>query len=149
MWKNITKTALLAGSLDITAACLQAWFMSGVTPEQVLRYIAGGAFGKTAYSGGLEMPLLGLIFHFFIAFACTACYFWVYPKWRLLGRRLWLDSLLIGLVAWIVTTQIIVPLSHIKASPIILEKALMAIGILVVCIGLPIAWGAKKFYQSL
>ena len=37
---------LVAGILDITAACIHAYLRNGTTPEQVLRGIAGGAFGK-------------------------------------------------------------------------------------------------------
>ncbi|MEK7253184.1 MAG: hypothetical protein AAB316_00435 [Bacteroidota bacterium] len=149
MLKSILKTTLVAGVLDISAAFVQAWFMSGVTPGQVLRYIASGAFGKAAHAGGLGMAAWGLFFHFLIAFVITACFFWIYPKWRLLGRHLWLDSLLIGLAAWVVTTRVVVPLSQIGASSLHVRKALLAIGILVCCVGLPVALGAKRFYQTL
>jgi hypothetical protein len=39
---------LIAGSMDITAACIHAYLRNGTTPEQILRGIAGGAFGKEA-----------------------------------------------------------------------------------------------------
>jgi hypothetical protein len=60
MWKYIAGTALLAGTLDIAAAFLQAWRMSGTTPVRVLRFIASGVMGKSAFSGGPEMPVLQL-----------------------------------------------------------------------------------------
>ncbi|NJN34942.1 MAG: hypothetical protein HC817_12500 [Saprospiraceae bacterium] len=75
MLKIILKTALIAGSLDITAACLQAYLKTGATPDRILAYIASGVFGKKAFSGGFPMQIAGLLFHFIIALACAACYF--------------------------------------------------------------------------
>jgi len=79
MRKSVLITTLMAGTLDIVAACINAYLVSGVTPAQVLSYIASGLFGKTAYSGGPEILLAGLVFHYLIAFACTTCFYWIYP----------------------------------------------------------------------
>lgn len=148
MKKEILQTGLIAGSLDISAACLNAYISSGVTPDRVLIYIASGALGKSAYSGGYDMMVLGLLFHFMIAFACTICYFWIYPKWSFLHKNLLLNAVLIGVVAWIVTTRMIIPMSQITPPPFNLVKALTAVSILVVCIGLPIPYFADKFYKK-
>jgi uncharacterized membrane protein YagU involved in acid resistance len=148
MWKVILKTTLLAGTLDITAACTNAYFTAGTTPDAVLKYIASGALGKSATSGGVEIMALGLLFHFMIALACTVCFFWLYPKWNFLKKSVWLNSLLIGLIAWIITTQMIIPLSQIHPPPFNSLKAIRAILILVICIGLPIANNAKLFFRK-
>jgi hypothetical protein len=57
-----------------------------------------------------------------------------------------LNSLLIAVVAWAVTTLIIIPLSKIHPAPLQLQRAVIAISILYVCIGLPVAAAAKKLY---
>lgn len=145
--KSILLTTLLAGTLDITAACTQAYLINRVSPEQVVRYIASGAFGKSAFTGGLEILLLGLFFHYLIAFACTSCFYWAYPRWSLLKFNVGLNAVLVALVAWIVTTQIIVRFSQIGPRPLTLTGTLIAIGILIVCIGLPIAWRAKGYFN--
>lgn len=146
MWKQILKTGLLAGTLDIIAACTQAYVMRGTTPDTVLKFIASGVLGSTALKGGAEVALLGLLFHFVIAFSCTIIFFLVYPKLQVLHKSIALNSLLIAVVAWAVTTLIIIPLSKIHPAPLQLQRAVIAISILYVCIGLPVAAAAKKLY---
>ncbi|RXK58894.1 hypothetical protein ESA94_16025 [Lacibacter luteus] len=148
MWKQILKTGLLAGTLDIVAACTQAYVMRGTTPETVLKFIASGVLGSTAMKGGAEVALLGLLFHLVIAFSCTIVFFLVYPKLKLLHKNIALNSLLIAVIAWAVTTLIVIPLSKINPAPFQLQRAVIAILILYVCIGLPVAIGAKFFYSK-
>jgi uncharacterized membrane protein YagU involved in acid resistance len=148
MWKQILKTTFIAGSLDIIAACTQAWLVKGTTPQIVLKYIASAVFGKDAFAGGTGMILSGLLFHFMIAFACTLVYFMLYPKIKLLHINIFLSSLFIALIAWIVTTRLIIPLSKIKPAPFNLTKALTAIAILYVCIGLPVSVFAKRYFSK-
>lgn len=143
MRKSILITALIAGTCDIIAACTNAYLSAKVMPAYVLRFVASGAFGKAAFTGGSEMPLMGLLFHFIIALACTATFYWAYPKLAFLKHNVFLNAILIGVVAWIVTTQIIIRMSQITPAPFNFSKALVAMAILVVCIGLPIAFRAK------
>ncbi|MGE5108405.1 MAG: hypothetical protein ACM3H8_12720 [Sphingobacteriales bacterium] len=147
MWKQILKTTLIAGSLDITAACIHAYLLRGTTPATVLRYIASGVLGKEAFTGGYGTMALGLVFHFIIAFSCATVFFLLYPKLKFLHRSIVLNSLLIALVAWAITTQIIIRLSKIQPPVFNLGKAAIAAAILFVCIGLPISFFAKRFFQ--
>ena len=147
MWKSILLTTLLAGTLDITAACLNAYLSAKLMPETVLRYVASGAFGKSAFTGDNSMILWGLCFHFIIALSCTVCYFLAYPKLEFLHQNLLLSSILIGVAAWIVTNLGIIPMSQIVPRPFDFTKVLIAAAILVVCIGLPIACNTANFYK--
>jgi len=148
MWRQICKAAFIAGCLDITAACTQAWFSKAITPGIVLKYIASGVFGKDAFAGGMGYILFGLLVHFLIAFACTLVYFLVYPKLKLLHVNILLSSLFIAVIAWTTTTQLVVPLSKIKPAPFNLTKALTAIAILYVCIGMPVSYFAKQYFSK-
>ncbi len=148
MKKTVLITALTAGTLDISAAFIQSYLVADVMPSRVLKYIASGVFGSDALNGGIGMAAFGLLAHFIIAFSCTICFFWAYPRWKFLTKSIVLNSILIALTAWIVTTHIIVPLSRIKQGSFDLSKALMAIAILIVCIGLPIAIGANQYYAK-
>lgn len=148
MWKQIFKATALTGSMDICAAFIQAYLVKGTTPDIILKYIASGLFGKDAFAGGFGYMLAGLLIHFLIAFACCATYFFVYPKIKLLHRNIWLNSFLVAIIAWTVTTRILIPLSKIQPAPFDLAKAVMAITILFFCIGLPNTLIAKKFYSS-
>ncbi len=148
MIKEILKATLIAGILDIIAACLQAYIKSGVTPDRILMYIASGVFGKAAAKGGLPMQMMGLLFHFIIAFACTACFFRLYLLLPILHKNMWFNSLLIALAAWTVTTRLIIPLTSIKQPPFDVVNALQAVAILFFCIGLPIAYFAKQYFEQ-
>jgi hypothetical protein len=148
MWKQIFKATLIAGCLDITAACTQAWLAKSITPDVVLKYIASGVFGKDAFAGGTGMILSGLLFHFIIAFACTLVYFLAYPKIKVLHVNIFLSSLFIAFIAWAVTTQLLIPLTKIKPGPFNLTKAITAIAILYVCIGLPVSYFTKRYYNN-
>lgn len=57
-WKAISITWLIAGTLDIITAII----VSGASPENVLRYVASGAFGPQAFQGGTLIILSGLLF---------------------------------------------------------------------------------------
>ena len=142
----ILLTGLIAGLLDIVAACTQYYINTGKGPGNVLRYVASGVFGKKAFTGGVTMAAWGLLFHFIIAFALTIFYFWLYPKLRWLGKNKILAGLLFGVFAWLVTNLVIVPLSHAPSVPIVIEKAAVAMLILMVCIGLTISLLANKHY---
>jgi hypothetical protein len=148
MWKQIFKTTLIAGFLDITAACTQAWLVKGTTPDIILKYIASGIFGKAAFDGGAGFIVFGLLVHFFIAFCCTLVYFLVYPKLKLLQKSICLSAAFVAVIAWAVTSRVIVPLSKIQLPPFNLTKAFIAVGILYCCIGLPICYLAKRYYSK-
>lgn len=148
MWKQILKITLIAGALDITAACTQAWIVKGTMPDIILKYIASGIFGKDAFAGGTGMILFGLLMHFLIAFACTLAYFLLYPKLKFLHWNIFLSSFLIALVAWTVTTRLVIPMSQIKPGAFDIKKALIAVSILYACIGLPISYFTKRFYTG-
>lgn len=148
MRKPILITTLIAGFMDLTGACTQAYLSRSVTPDVLLKYIASGFFGKDAFNGGFGMMLTGLLVHFVIVFACTVCFFFLYPKLKFLHRNIIINSFLIALVAWVVTNLVIIPMSNIAAGPINYARALIGYAILFLCIGLPISISAKKFYNQ-
>lgn len=148
MYRSILNTTLLAGTLDIVAACLKAYFTSGTTPSHVLAYIASGLLGKTANAGGTAIQVLGLTAHYLITLACTICFYWAYPKWKILHISTILNAFLICSVAWLVTTQLIVRFSHIGPQPILFNQAVIAFVILLFCIGFPIAWRAQLYFKN-
>jgi hypothetical protein len=150
MLKQIIKAGLLAGSLDITAAFVNAYASRKIMPGDVLKYIASGVFGNAAFKGGYAIMLMGLLFHFVIAFACAAVFFILYSKIKFLRYSHVLNSLLIALIAWAVTTQIIIPISNIpKAGSFDITRAAIAVGILFICVGMPISVLAKRYFDAI
>jgi hypothetical protein len=148
MWKQILKTTFIAGSLDIIAACAHANLASHVLPSGVLKYVASGVLGKAAFAGSYGIMFMGLLFHFCITVACTAIFFWAYPKLSFLKNSVLVNSLMIAVIAWAVTNFIIKPLSYTPKGNFNLMQACIAILILFLCIGLPISFFAKKYFNK-
>lgn len=142
----ILLTGLVAGTLDITAACTQYYINTGKGPGGVLRYVACGIFGKEAFTGGTTMAAWGLLFHYLIAFGLTVFFYWLYPGISWLGKNKIAAGLLYGIFAWLITTQVIVRLSNVPKGPFVLSKAIIAAVILMFCIGMPISLMANKHY---
>jgi hypothetical protein len=146
--KTIAWVGLLAGSLDILSACVQAYLVRGTSPVVVLQYIASGAFGKAAFSGGWLMPLLGLLFHFIIAYSFTAFFFLIYSSVRFLSKNILVTAVLYGIFIYIVMDVLVLRLTRVPPITFHWDKALIATAILIVAIGLPVSFFARKFYRQ-
>jgi magnesium-transporting ATPase (P-type) len=146
--KTILAATLIAGSLDIIAAFISV-YVRGVHPIKVLYYIASGVFGKeTAYNSGVGMAVLGLIFHYLIAFLFTLFLFFIYPFLKSILKNKILIGVLYGIFVWAVMNKIVVPLSNTAPSTPTLKNMIIACVILILCIGIPLAWIVNKFYSS-
>jgi len=142
----ILLTGLLAGTLDATAATVNFWIHGGTGPGKIWRYVASAALGPSARTGGTDMVLLGLLFHYIVAFCFTIFYFVVYPKIPALSKSVVVSGLLYGVFAWLVMNLAVVPLSRIGKFPSTLESVITNMLILMVMIGLPVAWMARRYY---
>jgi len=147
-WIPILITTIIAGTLDIIAACINAWLSNDVMPDRVLAYIASGIWGKAAYNGGPEMIFFGLLIHYIIVFSCVFCFFWLYSRWSLLRRSIAANAVLIAFTAWLVTTQLVLRMSRITVPPFRVSGAIIAIAIPIICLGFPIAYAASRFIKS-
>ena len=94
------------------------------------------------------MALLGLIFHYMIAFWWTYLFYFVYPKWKLLSMNIVLTGVGYGLVVWFCMNRIVLPLSSINMRPFDLSRAAVAAAILMIAIGIPLSYLAKQHYSK-
>jgi hypothetical protein len=148
MLKTIAWLGLLAGSLDIVCACLQAWLARGIKPVLILQYIASGAFGKLAFSGGGAMAFTGLVIHFIIAYSFTILFFLLYPSIKIMSKSVVVTAIVYGIFIFVVMNLLVLPLTKIPKGTFRLDRALIGTGILIVAIGLPLSIVAKKFYSE-
>ena len=140
----------VAGTLDIIAAHLHIWAITGHFPGTLFKAIAGGAFGRErAMQGGAEMIAMGLLFHYFISLAFTALFFLCYPRVALLRKNVYAVGAGYALFVSTVMNFIVLPLSALSASmPNFANKhTYIGIVVMITVFGLPIALGAKRFYQ--
>jgi hypothetical protein len=143
--KTILLTGLLAGTLDLLAAI---FLLAGGNAVGTLKFIASGAFGKAALTGGNGMAALGLLFHYVIATSWTAAYFLLYPKLPFLRHNKWLNAIAYGLIAQTIMSRVVLPLSNVSPRAFTLSGFAQNAVILMFCIGLPVALSADRFYQA-
>ena len=147
--KAILTALIVAGTLDILAAFTQFYFMRGMNPVPVvLKYIASGVFGPGAMKGGAGMMLMGLLFHYVIVLGCVLVFYGSYPRLKIMRVNKWLTAVAYGLLVWVVTNLLIVPLSHVQRGPFKGNAALIAMLILVGMIGIPITWIIGRHFDK-
>lgn len=149
MNKLFTSKVLLAGiivgSLDIIAAMLQFYSKTGKDPLIVLKFVASGVFGTAALKGGGDMIAWGFFFHYLIAMSFTVFFFWLSGKLpSLLNHRL-ITGIGYGIFAWSFMRFVVLPLSLTNKQPFNLDAAIIAASIIVICIGIPLAYMAAAF----
>lgn len=146
----ILKAGLLVGSLDIIAAFIDYYIATGKDPGGVLKFIASGVFGIEAFSGGIGMILWGLLFHFIIAFAFTAFYFWLCPRVKFVAQQPVVFAVIYALFIWMVTHLVVMPLSNVPLNgrtDLQFWKIAKANLILIFMICVPLTLMARKYYQ--
>jgi hypothetical protein len=148
LYSSIIKAGLIAGTLDICAAMLSVYLRTGRGPEGIFRYIARGAFGDTAKTGGTEYIIAGILFHYLIAFGFTILFFLVYPKIkRWVSPYIIITGLIYGVMVWCIMNLIVVPSSNIGMGKFTFTSVTREMLILMFCIGLPVSLLSKKHYQ--
>ena len=139
--------ALLVGGLAVGVLdgidALVFFGLRRVPPARLFQGIAAGLLGRSAFEGGMATAVLGVLLHFFIAFAVVATYH-VAARWipGLTGRP-WIYGPLYGLLVYAVMTFIVIPLSAIGArSP---STGVLLNGLLIhaLGVGLPAALSAR------
>lgn len=132
--------AAVAGSLDLAYAfALNA--AAGVSPRQVLQFIASGLLGGAAFSGGWTTALLGLLLHFgiMLVFVCTLYVALGRLPW--FAGHIWLAAFLCGSILYAVMNWLVMPLSLTPAlAPVPVWRTALEYGAHVVLVGLPAVW---------
>lgn len=146
-WLNtVVKTGVIAGSVDITIAFLDAWGRSAVSPSAVLRFIASGLMGQAAFTGGLWVVALGLAMHYLIALWWTLLFFWWYPfihKW--VSSWLW-QAFFFGIFIWLVMHLLVMPLTRVPKLNFYGWNAVKGVVILMVAVAVPVAIKARRYH---
>jgi hypothetical protein len=142
--RTVLIAGLIAGALDITAACV-FYGLRGVSPIRILQSVASGLLGAAAFSGGARTAALGFLMHVFIATSAAAVYYAASRKLEVLRRRPVLSGLLYGVVVYLVMNQVVLPLSSVAKRPFVLGTAVIMVIIHMLCVGLPIALVTRHY----
>lgn len=144
-YRAILTGGLLAGVLDIVAACVNSG-LRGVTPIRVLQSIAAGLLGADAYKGGTATAALGLVLHFFIATVAAAVFYAASRKLKWMTERAIPSGLAYGVAVYLFMSQIVVPLS---AAPFKVSRTpgsvATSLAIHMLFVGLPISLAVRRY----
>jgi hypothetical protein len=143
---------LLCGVLDITAACIQAWIQAGRTPAMVLKGVASALWGRAALDAGAGMAAIGLAMHFTVALTATLVFYALSRRVAFLRTApLLIVGPLYGMVVFAVMNYGTLPaLSWVRSlylgTPPRWPGSMSwpQLGIHMICVGLPIAWGVRR-----
>jgi uncharacterized membrane protein YagU involved in acid resistance len=141
-WKVI-RIGLFVGTLDILAAFIQTYARFRKAPNVVLRFIASAVFGDDAVTRGKSMLLWGLAFHYTIAMIFTIFFFLIVSKIPSMLKHKIRTGIGYGFFIWCFMQFFVLPFTKIPQRPILFESAVVAIGILIICIGMPLAFMAS------
>jgi hypothetical protein len=113
-----------------------------------LQYVASGAMGDTAFTGGLATALLGLVLDFIMTTIMAGVFILSVDRIPLLRRHVIPGSILYGFGIFIVMNLIVLPLSAAPALPtpplwLLIELVLQHI----LLIGLPLGILVKRNTQ--
>jgi hypothetical protein len=148
--KPLLITGLIAGTLDGLAAAISYYIQTGKDPLNVYRFVASGVLGTDAFSGGASIAVVGILFHYIIAFSWTILFFTVASRLNFLLKNWIVSGILYGIFVWIAMNFVVVPLSLVpmKSGPQEWSDILKGAVILVLCIGLPISYFARKYLSA-
>jgi hypothetical protein len=146
-FRTILTAWLVAGTLDIISASVYYPLMYKFNVILIYQNIASGVFGAKAFSGGLGMAALGLLFHYFIALSWTVFFFIIYPKMKIMWRNRYMTAIGYGIFVWLVMNLVVVPLSKVQRGPFTVQGVIISAVFLIICIGFPLSSIIGKYYS--
>ncbi|HEX2534216.1 MAG TPA: hypothetical protein VHK69_10795 [Chitinophagaceae bacterium] len=144
----ILQAGWLAGLLDLLAALLTYYLMTGKNPAAVPLYIASGIAGRAAFSGGTGMVALGVLLHFVIAIASAGIFVFLYRSSAAVRRYWLLSGLVFGALVWAMMNGVVLPLSAAPAQPLTRTGLLTGLTTVILMVGLPVAWTAHRTLRT-
>lgn len=135
---------VVAGVLDATDGVVAYGLLLGLNPIQVLQFIASGALGASAFTGGIPTALAGMLFHFFIAVVVTAIYVLASRAIPVLKSQAIVFGLIYGAAINLTMTYLILPLTALAPSAFSLPLFLNGLIGHALFVGLPIALFARR-----
>jgi hypothetical protein len=142
--KAISIAGLTCGVMDISAA-LVVYGLMGSKPLRLLQGIAGGILGPRTYSGGISTALLGLAFHFVIAFGAATIFFLASRVMPFLLNHAVLSGVFYGIAVYFFVNRVVVQLSAARKFPFSIKMMLIGVIIHVFCVGIPISLNIRRY----
>ena len=141
---NLLRPILFGGAIVGVLDMVPAFLSFGIRAPQG---VAAGLIGPSAaFQGGVATWILGMLLHFFIAFAAATIYCVVGRKLEFLADHWLVCGIFYGTAVFLFMNLVILPLSALHmAGPYELRELIEGILGNMVEIGLPISFGLHKF----
>ncbi len=135
---------VVAGTLDITYACVFWAVKRGVPAQRIMQSVAAGLLGEASFTGGRATAALGLALHYLIAISMAVAYYLVARRWPLLWQRPIACGAGYGVLLYGIMNYVVVPLS--AAGPRSKDQLWIVLSIVVhaFLIGVPIALFVRR-----
>lgn len=143
--KAIVFGGLLAGVLDLTAACVTNY---SIGPIRVFQSIASGLLGAESSKGGVWTAILGIFLHFVIALGATVVFYLASRRIKFLINQAVISGALYGVAVYWFMQLVVLPLSAFPyKKQLIPEPNQFIVGMIVhiLCVGLPIALVVRRY----
>jgi len=141
--KAIGFAGLIAGILDLTAACVTNYHLN---PKIIFQSIAAGIYGKASYEGGAKTAIIGVFLHFVIAFGAAIVFYLASRKIRFLVDQPTISGIIYGILVYWFMQLVILPLSNFPSKfNFALVSVIVGLIVHILCIGLPIAFIVRRF----
>lgn len=141
--KAIGFAGLIAGVLDLTAACVTNYRLS---PSIIFQSVAAGIYGRACYEGGAKTAILGIILHFIIAFGAATVFYLASRKIKFLVNLPIISGIIYGILVYWFMQLIVLPLSNFPSKfNFALKSAIIGMIVHIFCIGMPIAFIIRRF----
>jgi len=115
-YQPILLGGLIAGTLDISYACIFSYIRRGTRPSVVFQSVASGALGRSAYEGGAKTAALGLAFHFLIALIAATVYYLASRGLRFMITQAVICGILYGVLVYLFMNCVVLRLSAIHST---------------------------------
>jgi hypothetical protein len=146
-FETILYGGLAVGVLDFTEIVLFVWLRGG-RPITVFQYVASGAIGRDAYNGGWKTFLLGVMFHFVVAFGVATAFYMASRFLPILIRHAIVCGMIYGVAVYFFMNKVVIPLSAAAKLPFTWIGFLNGIIGHALLVGLPVAliarWSSAK-----
>jgi uncharacterized membrane protein YagU involved in acid resistance len=142
--RGVVIGGLLAGALDLAFAVSFAAY-NGTPPTRLLQTIASGAFGKSAFDGGISMAAAGLVAHFGISVAWAGLYALLLGLHPRLARHAAASGIAFGALVFLAMRLVVLPASAFP-FPVSFKPLASSLDLLshMLLFGLPIALVARR-----
>ncbi|HYF70748.1 MAG TPA: hypothetical protein VD884_21585 [Ohtaekwangia sp.] len=139
-WLTIIMAGIVAGTLDALGAIV----VYSIPTVSLFQFIASAAFGQVAFTSVSPYLWWGIFFHYLIATVWATIFVLFYPLLCRIAGSWIVQGIAYAILIWAVMNLIVLPMTHLAPTKFSFHSVSVAMIILIVMVGLPIAYIVNK-----